>query len=160
MRAGSVTLSGNVNGGDAHVHAFVAHALGTCGAKGTDHIVVAGRRAIQSVLDLCRRGYRHVTCNTPAPGPHCADDRADSLWILNVPSETELLSFVATHSHDLRAGGTLVIGYETAISPAHIARLERVLLDKGFVTERQRTVAAGRTLLVCRAPERADRRAA
>jgi hypothetical protein len=32
MRAGSVTLSGNVNGGDAHVHAFVAHALGRTAA--------------------------------------------------------------------------------------------------------------------------------
>jgi len=139
----------NVSHGAANVQEFVAQIIGMCHAKQTDHITVAGRRAIQTVTDLCQRGYWHVMCCTAAIGPDVDENSADSLWILNVPSETELLALVTKLGRDLRAGGTLVVGFEVPISSDHAARLRRVLVDNGFVPVRQQTDAAGRTLLVC-----------
>jgi hypothetical protein len=142
-------LSARVNYTAENVQEFVAHVIGLCHAKQTDHITVAGRRGIQTVIDLCRRGYLHVMCRTAAPAPHVEENSADSLWVLNVPSETELLALVAKLGRDLRAGGTLVVGFEVPISSDHASRLRRVLLDKGFVPVRQQTDAAGRMLLIC-----------
>ena len=139
----------NVSHDTANVQEFVAHIIGMCHAKETDHITVAGRRAIQTVTDLCRRGYWHVMCRTGATGPDVEENSADSLWVLNVPSETELLGLVAKLGRDLRAGGTLVVGFEAPISSDHASRLRQVLVDKGFVPVCQQRDAAGRTLLVC-----------
>jgi hypothetical protein len=142
-------MSATANYGDTDVREFVAQLIGMCHVKHTDHIMIAGRRAIQTVLDLCRRGYLNVMCRGSAPGPHVADDSADSLWILNVPSEAELRSLITKCGRDLRMGGTLVVGFEVAISPTHASCLKRVLLDNGFVPLRQQTDASGRTLLIC-----------
>jgi hypothetical protein len=140
-------MSATVNYGDTDVREFVAQLIGTCNAKHTDHIMIAGRRAIQTVIDLCRRGYLNVVCRGSAPGPHVADDSADTLWILNVPSEAELRSLIIKCGRDLRMGGTLVVGFEVPISSAHISCLKRALFDHGFVPLRQQTDSAGRTLL-------------
>jgi hypothetical protein len=139
----------NVSDGAASIHEFVAQIIGMCHAKQTDHITVAGRRAIQTVTDLCRRGYCHVMCCTAAIGPDVDENSADSLWILNVPSETELLALVTKLGRDLRARGTLVVGFEVSISSDHASRLRQMLRDNGFVPVRQQTDAARRTLLVC-----------
>jgi hypothetical protein len=148
------TMYASVNYGDKNVPEFVAHLIGTSHADRTDHITIAGRRAIQAVIDLCRRGYLHVMCRTAAQGPHVAENSTDSLWILNVPSETELRTLVAKLGPDLRVGGTLVVGFELSISSDHASRLRRVLLDMGFVPVRQQTDSAGRTHLICGRQER------
>jgi hypothetical protein len=142
-------MCASVDYGDERVRDFIAHVIGTCHARQTDHITIAGRRAIQTVIDLCRQGYLHVMCRTAAPGPHVAEDPADSLWILNVPSETELRALIATLGPDLRNGGTLVVGFEASISSDHAARLRQVLLEMGFVPVRQEIDPAARALLIC-----------
>jgi hypothetical protein len=145
--AGQISASANFS--DTDVREFVAQLIGTCHAKHTDHIMIAGRRAIQTVVDLCRRGYLNVMCRSSAPGPHIADDSADSLWILNVPSETELRTLIAKFGRDLRMGGTLVVGFEVPISSVHASCLKRVLFDNGFVLLRQQSDPSGRTFLIC-----------
>jgi hypothetical protein len=148
--AGQMSASVNcIDCVDIDVREFVAQLIGTCHAKHTDHIMIAGRRAIQAVIDLCRRGYLNVMCRSSAPGPHVADDSADSLWILNVPSETELRALVAKFGRDLRMGGMLVVGFEIPISSDHASRLRKVLLGEGFTPLRQQTDSSGRTLLIC-----------
>ena len=86
---------------------------------------------------------------TAAQGPHVAENSADSLWILNVPSEAELRTLIPKLRPDLRMGGTLVVGFDLSISSDHASRLRRVLLDMGFVPVRQQTDSVGRTLLIC-----------
>jgi hypothetical protein len=142
-------MSATANYGDTDVREFVAQLIGMCHAKHTDHIVIAGRRAIQTVIDLCRRGYVNVMCRSSGPGPHVADDSADTLWILNVPSEAELRLLIVKCGRDLRMGGTLIVGFEVPISSAHASCLKHALLDHGFVPVRQQTDPAGRTLLIC-----------
>src|ERR1700680_699894 len=129
--------SASVNCVDMDVREFVAQLIGRCQAKHKDHIIIAGRRTIQTVIDLCRRGYLNVMCRSSAPGPHVTDDSADSLWILNVPSETELRALVAKFGRDLRMGGMLVVGFEIPISSDHASRLRKVLLGEGFTPLRQ-----------------------
>jgi hypothetical protein len=142
-------MSASVNCVDMDVREFVAQLIGTCHANHKDHIMIAGRRTIQTVIDLCRRGYLNVMCRSSAPGPHVKDDSADSLWILNVPSEAELRVLIAKFGRDLRIGGTLVVGFEVPISSPHASCLKRVLLESGFVPLRQQTDPSGRTLLIC-----------
>lgn len=132
-----------------NVPLFVEHLIEACDAKPTDQITVAGRRAIQTVVNLCQRDYRCVTCRTAAAGPHVGENDADSLWILNVPSESELISLVATLGHDLRKGGVLVVGFEAPISREHASRLSRVLQDAGLDSIRQDTDGAGRAQVIC-----------
>ncbi len=117
---------------DEHVQEFVAEIIGTVPGEETDHITIAGRRAIQTVVDLCRRGYMNVSCHGASAGPHVSGTASDCLWIVNVPSQTELLALIATLAPDLRLGGTLAIGFEGPISPAHASRLWRVLLTRGM----------------------------
>jgi hypothetical protein len=135
--------------GEKQIGEFVAHVIRMCHANKTDHITIAGRRAIQTVLNLCRRGYMHVMCRTVAPGPHGCEKSADSLWILNVPSETELRGLISELRPDLRKGGTLVVGFEVSISSDHAGRIKQVLLDMGFLPVRQQKDKHGRTLLIC-----------
>ena len=142
-------MCASVNYCDENLREFVAYVIGTCHAERTDHLTVAGRRAIQTVLDLCHRGYLHVMYRTAAPAPHVAENLADYLWILNVPSETELRTLIAKLGPDLRMGGTLVVGFEVSISSRHASRLRQVLLDQGFVPVQQQIDPAGRTLLIC-----------
>jgi hypothetical protein len=108
----------NVSDGAASIHEFVAQIIGMCHAKQTDHITVAGRRAIQTVTDLCRRGYWHVMCCTAAIGPD------------------ELLALLTKLGRDLRVGDTR-LGFEVPISSDHASSLRRVLLDNAFVPVRQ-----------------------
>jgi hypothetical protein len=148
MRSGD-TMCASLSTGDRQVAEFVPHVIRMCHADKTDHITIAGRRAIQTVLDLCRRGYMHVMCRTATPGPHCSENSADSLWILNVPSETELRTHIVELAPNLRKGGSLIVGFEVSISSDHAARLKRVLLSSGFLTVQQQKDKHGRTLLIC-----------
>lgn len=141
-------MCASLSTGDRQIGKFVPHVIKMCHADKTDHITIAGRRAIQTVLDLCRRGYMHVKCRTAAPGPHGSENCADSLWILNVPSETELRTHIAELAPELRKGGTLIVGFEVSISSDHAARLKQVLLIMGFVAVQQQKDKHGRTLLI------------
>ena len=46
------TMYASENYGDKNVPEFVAHLIETSHADKTDHITIAGRRAIQAVIDL------------------------------------------------------------------------------------------------------------
>jgi hypothetical protein len=134
---------------NGQIDEFVLHVIRMCNADKADHITIAGRRAIQTVLDLCRRGYMHVMCRTAAPGPRGCETCADSLWILNVPSETELRGLIAQLGPDLRKGGTLVVGFEVSVSSKHAARIKQVLFEMGFAPARQQKDKHGRTRIIC-----------
>jgi hypothetical protein len=128
--------------------AFIERLIAACGARPTDHITVAGRRAIRFALDLCRRGYMQVTCRTESSGSAAADGPSHSLWIVNVPSETELVAMIGTLGRYLCAGGRLVLVFEVSISQAHAMRLRQVLAQKGFVARHQSRDRYGRAFLV------------
>ena len=148
MRSGD-TMCASLSTDDRQIRDFVPHVIRMCHADKTDHITIAGRRAIQTVLDLCRRGFMHVMCRTASPGPHGSENSADSLWILNVPSETELGAHIVELAPNLRKGGSLIVGFEVSISSDHAARLKQVLLNMDFVTVQQQKDKHGRTLLIC-----------
>jgi hypothetical protein len=138
----------NEDRADGNDHDFIVRLIAICGAKQTKHIMIANRRAIQTATNLYKRGVRHGMCRTADSSPYAGASRADSLWIVNAPSETELGVLIAMLGQDSRADGTLVVGFEVPISSDHASCLRRALVDRGFAPVCEEIDSAGRTFLV------------
>jgi hypothetical protein len=143
------TTCTNDDCGDRNDQDFIVHLVGTRGGEQTDRIVIANRRAIQAATNLYKRGFRHVMCRTAASNLQVAGNCADSLWIINAPSERELRPLIAMFGPDLRAAGTLVVSFEVPISSSHVSCLRRALVDQGFAPVREEIDSAGRPFLLC-----------
>ncbi len=140
--------------------ALIDQLIALSGARQADRITIAGCKALDVLLGLCRRGFLNVTCQTATQGPHVAENSADSLWILGTQDAAELRTLVAKCGRDLHAGGTLIIGFD-AHSPADRAvRFGEVLVKCGFALVRQ-THSGDRQFLLCaRNPGRQEAAAA
>jgi hypothetical protein len=134
---------------DKALSEFVGRIIGACHAKQANHITIAGRRTIQAVVDLCRRGYENVMCRTADRGPHVSENVTDFLWILNVRTEAELRTLIAGLAPDLRLDGVLTLAFEVSISWIHASRFRRLLIHMGFEPVHQALDSSGRTLLIC-----------
>jgi hypothetical protein len=127
---------------------FVAQLLGLSQSCPKDHIAVAGRRTLNAALQLCRRRFAEVLCLS-SDARLCSAERLDALWVLNVPSETELRTLVLNVARALRVGGQLVLGFERPISAAHAARLCEVLGEVGFTAARRQPNGTGSFSCLC-----------
>jgi hypothetical protein len=127
---------------------FVAQILGVSQPCPTDRIAVVGRRSLNAAVQLCRRRFAEVLC-LAMQARLCSAERLDALWVLNVPSETELRGIVLNVGRVLRTGGQLVLGFERPISAAHAARLLDVLREIGFTAARQLPDRAGGVSCLC-----------
>ncbi|HMI96949.1 MAG TPA: hypothetical protein VK479_10595 [Micropepsaceae bacterium] len=129
------------------------------GAQHVDRITVAGRKALDVLLGLCRRGFLHATCQTATPGPH-VEDSSDSLWILATQDTAELRTLIAKCGRDLRSGGTLIIGFDRDSSADGALRFRDVLVKCGFIPVQQAHSRDHRFLLCARKRERHEAMAA
>ena len=111
-----------------------------------DRITVAGRKTLSVFVGLCERNFLHASCRTSAAGPHVADNDTDSLWVVNVPTELQLLVLIESLCRDVRPGGTIVIDLSSLAAAAFPFRLRHQLLELGFAAAHQRAVLIGNDL--------------
>ena len=107
-------------------------AVTVSGARPTDNVTIAGTAHIEIVIELVRRGFSHVVCQSAINGPHMAAPPADLLIAPNVKSETELRSVLKRLAHDLRPRGVLVISCAAIGSSLSERCLRRLLMEEGF----------------------------
>ena len=121
------------------------------GVGPADRITVAGRKTLSVFVGLCERRFLHASCRTAAAGPHVTGNDADSLWIFNVATESQLLALVETLGRDVRPGGTVAIDL-SALAPKTLPfRLRHVLAQSGFMPAQQKALMIdGDVFLVAR----------
>jgi hypothetical protein len=113
------------------------------GVGPVDRITVAGHKTLSVFVGLCERNFLHVCCRASAAGPHVEENDADSLWIVDVSTEPELISIVRPLCRDVRPGGTVVIGLSALTAKTFPFRLRHLLIQSGFSGAQQRAVMIG-----------------
>jgi hypothetical protein len=102
------------------------------GARTADNVTIAGTEHLEILIELIRRGFSHVLCQSSDHGPHMAAPPADILIAPNVKSEADLQAVLTRLGRDLRPRGVLVMSYAQESSSFSDRRLRRLLMEGGF----------------------------
>src|ERR1700733_6813036 len=86
---------------------FIQEAIAVSGARPEDNVTIAGKRNVDVVIDLMRRGFSNVLCQSAENGPHLSPP-ADVLIAPDLKSEADLISVLTRLGRDLRPRGVLV----------------------------------------------------
>jgi hypothetical protein len=123
------------------------HATGVAPA---DRVTIAGRKILSLFTALCERTFLHANCRTAA-GPCAAEDEPDSIWVINVTTEEELVDLIEVLCRHVRPGGTVAIDLSSPAAKTFPFRVRRALIQSGFLPAQQKAIMiAGEVYLIAR----------
>jgi hypothetical protein len=111
---------------------FIQEAVAVSGARPTDNVTIAGKRNVDVVIDLMRRGFSNVLCQSAENGPHVSPP-ADLLIAPDLKSEADLINVLTRLGRDLRPRGVVVTTCAWAFTAVDERRLRRLFMAHGFV---------------------------
>jgi hypothetical protein len=115
-----------------HVRDATAAAIALGAVRPSDSIAIVGSQNFKLLLELCRRGFRHVSCLAAAGGPRAGNDDLDVLLIPCLESSGMLAEILRRFARDVRPGGKVIIGLWTGRGRL----LRGVLAENGFTAAR------------------------
>jgi hypothetical protein len=127
---------------------LVERLIDVTGVGLADQITVAGRKTLSVFAGLCERHFLHASCRPSVAGPHVPENDTDSLWIFNIPTESQLLVLVETLCRDVRPGGTVAIDLGSLSPKTYPFRLRHALAQSGSTPRQQRAVMIGQDLFL------------
>jgi hypothetical protein len=111
---------------------FAQEAVAASGARPGDNVTIAGRQNVEFVIDLMRRGFSNVLCQSAENGPHVSPP-ADVLIAPDLKTEADLINVLTWLGRDLRPRGVLVTTCAWASTAFDERRLRRLFMDHGFM---------------------------